>query len=114
MGSWRGELERKGQHLIIFLQKVGKMTMTGNNFVSQEFFFFKKSTCLIHFMFGQKALVMTILFEKFSRLKTPPATPLFPSLEMETTNNLPELLVQREIPILQPLTRVCFLVIVYL
>lgn len=80
--------------------------MTGNNFEVRNF--------LIHFMFGQKALVITILFEKISRLKTPPATPLFPSLEMETTNYLPELLVQREIPILQPLTRVCFLVIVYL
>ncbi|KAM1039285.1 hypothetical protein ACFX13_034563 [Malus domestica] len=36
-------------------------------------------------------------------LKTPPATPLFPSLEMDT--NGPELVVQREIPIIQPLTR---------
>ncbi|KAK9291500.1 hypothetical protein L1049_019448 [Liquidambar formosana] len=36
-------------------------------------------------------------------LKTPPATPLFPSLEMEA--NAPELAVQREIPILQPLSR---------
>lgn len=38
MGSWRGELERKGEHLIIFLQKVGKMTMTGNNFEVRNFF----------------------------------------------------------------------------
>ncbi|CAN6582364.1 unnamed protein product [Malus baccata var. baccata] len=36
-------------------------------------------------------------------LKTPPATPLFPSLEMDT--NGPELVVQREIPIIQPLSR---------
>ncbi|XP_008218545.1 PREDICTED: uncharacterized protein LOC103318888 isoform X1 [Prunus mume] len=36
-------------------------------------------------------------------LKTPPATPLFPSLEMDT--NGPELVIQREIPILQPLSR---------
>ncbi|KAB2604000.1 hypothetical protein D8674_040963 [Pyrus ussuriensis x Pyrus communis] len=36
-------------------------------------------------------------------LKTPPATPLFPSLEMDT--NGPELVVQREIPSLQPLSR---------
>ncbi|KAM1095995.1 hypothetical protein ACFX15_010367 [Malus domestica] len=36
-------------------------------------------------------------------LKTPPATPLFPSLEMDT--NGPELVVQREIPIFQPLSR---------
>ncbi|KAH9795013.1 hypothetical protein KPL71_005082 [Citrus sinensis] len=36
-------------------------------------------------------------------LKTPPATPLFPSLEMEAT--APELVVQREIPIIQPLSR---------
>ncbi|XP_071920334.1 uncharacterized protein [Coffea arabica] len=35
-------------------------------------------------------------------LKTPPATPLFPSLEME---NGPELVTQREIPIVQPLSR---------
>nr|XP_043639856.1 uncharacterized protein LOC122610969 [Erigeron canadensis] len=37
-------------------------------------------------------------------LKTPPATPLFPSLEMETKNAL-ELVVQRELPIMQPLSR---------
>ncbi|KAF8393715.1 hypothetical protein HHK36_019913 [Tetracentron sinense] len=36
-------------------------------------------------------------------LKTPPATPLFPSLEMEA--NAPELAVHREIPIMQPLSR---------
>ncbi|KAL7253503.1 hypothetical protein ACSBR1_007940 [Camellia fascicularis] len=36
-------------------------------------------------------------------LKTPPATPLFPSLEMEA--NSPQLFVQREIPIIQPLSR---------
>ncbi|KAL3523237.1 hypothetical protein ACH5RR_016071 [Cinchona calisaya] len=36
-------------------------------------------------------------------LKTPPATPLFPSLEMET--NGPDLITQREIPIVQPLSR---------
>ncbi|KAI4374021.1 hypothetical protein MLD38_012069 [Melastoma candidum] len=36
-------------------------------------------------------------------LKTPPATPLFPSLEMET--NAEEYVVQREIPIMQPLSR---------
>ncbi|KAB2630027.1 hypothetical protein D8674_007546 [Pyrus ussuriensis x Pyrus communis] len=36
-------------------------------------------------------------------LKTPHATPLFPSLEMDT--NGPELVVQREIPIFQPLSR---------
>lgn len=40
-------------------------------------------------------------------MKTPPATPLFPSLEMEAT--APELVVQREIPIIQPLSRVCIL-----
>ncbi|XP_019152473.1 PREDICTED: mediator of DNA damage checkpoint protein 1-like isoform X2 [Ipomoea nil] len=34
-------------------------------------------------------------------LKTPPATPLFPSLEMEA--NSPALLIQRELPIVQPL-----------
>ncbi|XP_040372755.1 uncharacterized protein LOC112193248 [Rosa chinensis] len=36
-------------------------------------------------------------------LKTPPATPLFPSLEMDA--NSPEFIIQREIPILQPLSR---------
>ncbi|KAL5775904.1 hypothetical protein ACOSP7_013461 [Xanthoceras sorbifolium] len=36
-------------------------------------------------------------------LKTPPATPLFPSLEMEA--NASNLLLQRDIPILQPLSR---------
>ncbi|KAJ7970793.1 mucin-2-like isoform X1 [Quillaja saponaria] len=36
-------------------------------------------------------------------LKTPPATPLFPSLEMEAT--APQLVVQKEIPIFQPLSR---------
>ncbi|XP_011091749.1 uncharacterized protein LOC105172109 [Sesamum indicum] len=36
-------------------------------------------------------------------LKTPPATPLFPSLEMETNGQ--ELVVQRELPIIQPRTR---------
>ncbi|KAG9139200.1 hypothetical protein Leryth_018796 [Lithospermum erythrorhizon] len=37
-------------------------------------------------------------------LKTPPATPLFPSLEMET-NAPPELVMQKELPIIQPLSR---------
>ncbi|CAN1162611.1 hypothetical protein LINPERHAP2_LOCUS24593 [Linum perenne] len=37
-------------------------------------------------------------------LKTPPATPLFPSLEMEATGP-PSLLLQREITIVQPLSR---------
>ncbi|KAK1438290.1 hypothetical protein QVD17_04097 [Tagetes erecta] len=37
-------------------------------------------------------------------LKTPPATPLFPSIEMET-RNAQELVVQRELPINQPLSR---------
>ncbi|KAM7274089.1 hypothetical protein ACFE04_028753 [Oxalis oulophora] len=36
-------------------------------------------------------------------LKTPPATPLFTSIEME--GNAPELVVQREIPIIHPLSR---------
>ncbi|XP_070003387.1 uncharacterized protein [Nicotiana sylvestris] len=35
-------------------------------------------------------------------LKTPPATPLFPSLDMEA--NAPELVIQKEIPIIQPVT----------
>jgi hypothetical protein len=39
------------------------------------------------------------------RLKTPPATPLFPSLEMDAP--APELVIQREIPIVQPFSRVC-------
>ncbi|KAJ0446212.1 uncharacterized protein LOC110923644 [Helianthus annuus] len=37
-------------------------------------------------------------------LKTPPATPLFPSIEMEA-RNAQELVVQRELPITQPLSR---------
>ncbi|PWA85732.1 hypothetical protein CTI12_AA146930 [Artemisia annua] len=40
----------------------------------------------------------------YNWLKTPPATPLFPSLEMET-KNAHELVVQRELPIIQPLSR---------
>ncbi|XP_021275551.1 muscle M-line assembly protein unc-89-like isoform X2 [Herrania umbratica] len=36
-------------------------------------------------------------------LKTPPATPLFPSLEMEA--KAPQLVIQRELPIVQPLSR---------
>ncbi|XP_030472308.2 uncharacterized protein LOC115690188 [Syzygium oleosum] len=39
----------------------------------------------------------------YNWLKTPPATPLFPSLEMEA--NAGDYPMQREIPILQPLTR---------
>ncbi|XP_057771267.1 uncharacterized protein LOC130991191 isoform X2 [Salvia miltiorrhiza] len=39
----------------------------------------------------------------YNWLKTPPATPLFPSLEMDT--NAQELVVQREIPIIQPVSR---------
>ncbi|EYU41093.1 hypothetical protein MIMGU_mgv1a022971mg, partial [Erythranthe guttata] len=39
----------------------------------------------------------------YNWLKTPPATPLFPSLEMVTNGQ--ELVIQREIPILQPLLR---------
>ncbi|KAK4285311.1 hypothetical protein QN277_002024 [Acacia crassicarpa] len=39
-------------------------------------------------------------------LKTPPATPLFPSLEMEPgAPPAPQLLVQKELPIIQPLSR---------
>ncbi|KAB1222303.1 hypothetical protein CJ030_MR2G016184 [Morella rubra] len=37
-------------------------------------------------------------------LKTPPATPLFPSLEMEAP--APEFVIQREIPIIQPISQV--------
>ncbi|XP_060185580.1 uncharacterized protein PB18E9.04c-like [Lycium barbarum] len=37
-------------------------------------------------------------------LKTPPATPLFPSLDMEA--NAPELVIQKEIPIIQPVITV--------
>ncbi|KAI5574636.1 hypothetical protein BDE02_10G157500 [Populus trichocarpa] len=40
---------------------------------------------------------------EYDWLKTPPATPLFPSLEMEA--NAPGNIVQREIPIIQPLSR---------
>ncbi|KAH6770338.1 hypothetical protein C2S52_015141 [Perilla frutescens var. hirtella] len=39
----------------------------------------------------------------YNWLKTPPATPLFPSLEMEANGQ--ELVMQREIPIIQPLSR---------
>lgn len=45
-------------------------------------------------------------FVKKKRLKTPPATPLFPSLEMEPG---PQLVVQKEIPISQAITRVSYL-----
>ncbi|KAI4354581.1 hypothetical protein L6164_003431 [Bauhinia variegata] len=39
-------------------------------------------------------------------LKTPPATPLFPSLEMEPTGTGPhQLVMKKEIPIIQPLSR---------
>ncbi|KAK0579253.1 hypothetical protein LWI29_023425 [Acer saccharum] len=38
-------------------------------------------------------------------LKTPPATPLFPSLEMEANAPADRLILQRDIPILQPLSR---------
>ncbi|KAK3189156.1 hypothetical protein Dsin_028717 [Dipteronia sinensis] len=38
-------------------------------------------------------------------LKTPPATPLFPSLEMEANAPADRLIIQRDIPILQPLSR---------
>uniref|UniRef100_A0A7N0TZE1 Uncharacterized protein n=1 Tax=Kalanchoe fedtschenkoi TaxID=63787 RepID=A0A7N0TZE1_KALFE len=37
-------------------------------------------------------------------LKTPPATPLFPSLEMEAAS-APEMAVQKELPVTQPLSR---------
>ncbi|KAK6775145.1 hypothetical protein RDI58_026146 [Solanum bulbocastanum] len=53
---------------------------------------------------GQVGLdyMMSTEIEKndYDWLKTPPATPLFPSLDMET--NAPELVIQREIPIIQP------------
>ncbi|KAK6911681.1 hypothetical protein RJ641_023774 [Dillenia turbinata] len=39
----------------------------------------------------------------YNWLKTPPATPLFPSLEMDV--NASDLVVQRELPIVQPLSR---------
>ncbi|TXG48464.1 hypothetical protein EZV62_027758 [Acer yangbiense] len=38
-------------------------------------------------------------------LRTPPATPLFPSLEMEANAPADRLILQRDIPILQPLSR---------
>ncbi|EEF47319.1 uncharacterized protein LOC8263443 [Ricinus communis] len=42
----------------------------------------------------------------YNWLKTPPATPLFPSLEMEAAVNAPKLVLQREIPtVQQPLSR---------
>ncbi|XP_047979238.1 uncharacterized protein LOC125221156 [Salvia hispanica] len=43
----------------------------------------------------------------YNWLKSPPATPLFPSLEMETNGK--ELVLQREIPIIQPISRVNFI-----
>ncbi|PON38305.1 hypothetical protein PanWU01x14_313640 [Parasponia andersonii] len=49
-------------------------------------------------------------------LKTPPATPLFPSIEMEATaTDGPQLIIptQREIPILHPLSRVSLLFYIY-
>ncbi|KAG8641518.1 hypothetical protein MANES_12G000800v8 [Manihot esculenta] len=48
-------------------------------------------------LFGEKGK------NDYDWLKTPPATPLFPSLEMEA--NAPQLVVQREISIVQPLSR---------
>ncbi|CAI9776150.1 unnamed protein product [Fraxinus pennsylvanica] len=39
----------------------------------------------------------------YNWLKTPPATPLFPSLEFET--NAPEMVIQRDLTIIQPLSR---------
>ncbi|KAJ0972218.1 hypothetical protein J5N97_020177 [Dioscorea zingiberensis] len=36
-------------------------------------------------------------------LKTPPATPLFPSLELEANENLANMIVHKELPILQPI-----------
>ncbi|KAL2469437.1 Uncharacterized protein Adt_37573 [Abeliophyllum distichum] len=56
---------------------------------------------------GRKGPALEFLAESgkndYNWLKTPPATPLFPSLEMET--NAPEMVVQREIPIIQHLSR---------
>ncbi|KAJ8746832.1 hypothetical protein K2173_003838 [Erythroxylum novogranatense] len=40
----------------------------------------------------------------YNWLKTPPATPLFPSLEMEAAAIASELVVQRQLPILQPVS----------
>ncbi|KAI3470160.1 hypothetical protein Pfo_026823 [Paulownia fortunei] len=56
---------------------------------------------------GRKGTGLEFLAESgkndYNWLKTPPATPLFPSLEMETNGQ--ELVIQREIPIIQPLSR---------
>lgn len=43
------------------------------------------------------------MYVSIKRLKTPPATPLFPSLEMEPSA---QLVIQKEIPITQPISRV--------
>ncbi|XP_012833074.1 PREDICTED: uncharacterized protein LOC105953939 [Erythranthe guttata] len=51
----------------------------------------------------QVASLLQPVSEEFEA-KTPPATPLFPSLEMETNGQ--ELVIQREIPILLSLSRV--------
>ncbi|XP_022848772.1 uncharacterized protein LOC111371092 [Olea europaea var. sylvestris] len=57
--------------------------------------------------FGRKGPTLEFLAESgkndYNWLKTPPATPLFPSLEMET--NAPEMVIQRDLPIIQPLSR---------
>ncbi|CAK7326007.1 unnamed protein product [Dovyalis caffra] len=68
---------------------------------------FGGSHALYRIASGRKGSGYEVFGEKdkndYDWLKTPPATPLFPSLEMEA--NAPEHVVQREIPIIQPLSR---------
>ncbi|WCJ41902.1 hypothetical protein M5689_022739 [Euphorbia peplus] len=75
--------------------------------ISDEFEPSAGNSALYRIASGKKGSAYEYLGENskndYDWLKTPPATPLFPSLELEAT--APELVVQREIPILQPLSR---------
>ncbi|KAJ4824763.1 hypothetical protein Tsubulata_024395 [Turnera subulata] len=75
--------------------------------VSDEFESNNGNYALYRIASGKKGLGYEFFGENdkndYDWLKTPPATPLFPSLEMEA--NPQQVVMQREIPILQPLSR---------
>ncbi|KAF6162356.1 hypothetical protein GIB67_008485, partial [Kingdonia uniflora] len=88
--------KRDNQHIVSLLQPV-----------SDEFEPTNGNLALYRIASAKKGFGVDLFNENdkndYNWLKTPPATPLFQSLEMEA--NAPELAVQRELPVLQPLTR---------
>ncbi|KAK9997821.1 hypothetical protein SO802_017424 [Lithocarpus litseifolius] len=118
----KGERKEKDEELILF-RELHKREKDRNNMsllqpVSDEYVIINNATApsaggnypLYRIPFAKKAagtfesLATDNGKNDYDWLKTPPATPLFPSLEMEAT--APELVLQKELPITRPPSRV--------